>query len=141
MLGVRVEQHHPLPPGHTVALTSGGVGTHWAELVRLDGAEAVDRYAGGDLAGEPAVTRHRLGAGQAWYVSTRLDPDAGDLLLGQVAASAGVDPDGPGRGVEVVRRANGRVFAINHTPEPVDLEVAATRTRHRLAPGATLVSG
>ena len=114
VLGVRVEQHHPLPPGSHAALSSGGVGTHWTELIRLDGAEAVDRYAGGDLAGEPAVTRHQLGAGQAWYVSTRLDPDAGDLLLGHVAASAGVDPDGPGarrRG-----RATSQRAPVRHQP-------------------------
>ncbi|MBD3138704.1 beta-galactosidase [Microbispora bryophytorum] len=112
ILGVRVEEFRPL--AEPVELPELGPATVWSEVVHLEGAEAVARYPGG----RPAVTRHRFGAGTAWYVSTRLD----DSGYARVLAHAG--PAGSGTpGVEVVRQRD-RVFAINHTedeqPVPVD---------------------
>ncbi|GAB3879605.1 beta-galactosidase [Microbispora bryophytorum subsp. camponoti] len=112
VLGIRVEEFRPL--AEPVELPELGPSTVWSEVVHLDGAEAVARYPGGG----PAVTRHRVGAGTAWYVSTRLD----DSGYARVLAQAG--PAGSGTpGVEVVRQRD-RVFAINHTedeqPVPVD---------------------
>jgi beta-galactosidase len=140
VLGVRVDAHHPLAPGPGVRLSSGAGASHWSERVRLDGASMVASYADGDLAGEPAITRHRFGEGDAWYVSTRLDPADLDAFLGEVATAAGVGPAaaGAGGGVEVVPRASGRLFAINHTEAPAEIEIGSTR--HWLAPGTTLIA-
>ncbi len=74
LLGVRVEEFFPLPPGEVVALDDGSTGTLWSELLTADGAEVLARYADGPLAGGPALTRRAVGAGAAWYSSTRLDP-------------------------------------------------------------------
>ncbi|MEU7878542.1 beta-galactosidase [Microbispora bryophytorum] len=112
ILGIRVEEFRPL--ADPVELPELGPATVWSEVVHLDGAEAVARYPGGG----PAVTRHRVGAGTAWYVSTRLD----DSGYARVLAHAGLAGSGT-PGVEVVRQRD-RVFAINHTeteqPVPVD---------------------
>jgi beta-galactosidase len=129
VLGVRVEEFHPVAPGERVALSDGGSGALWSETVHLTGAEVVVRYAGGVLDGRPAITRHGFGAGTAWYVSTRLDSEAPagspgggyGALLAAVAADAGVRPerDGLPPGVEVVRRVDGErswLFVLNHTP-------------------------
>ena len=85
----------------------------------LTGATPVARYAAGVLAGEPAVTRHRYGAGVAWYVSTRLDDASYRRLLTRAATAAGVVPvcAGAGDGLEAVRRRAGDrrwLFLINH---------------------------
>ncbi|GIF63218.1 beta-galactosidase [Asanoa ishikariensis] len=109
LLGVRVEEFHPLASG-------------WSETVHLAGAVATVFYAGGG----PAVTRHRVGSGDAWYVSTRLADDAYADLLGAIATEAGVAPvrPRPPAGVEVVRRTAGDrswLFAINHGEMPYDL--------------------
>ena len=116
LLGVRVEEWLPLAPGTSVSLSSGGSGRLWSERVHLTGASVVDSYADGVLAGLPAVTRHAVGSGAAYYVSTALD-DPGRFLA-SVCAAAGVAPvvaDLPA-GVEAVRRVHpDALVIINHT--------------------------
>ncbi|MER7271402.1 beta-galactosidase [Micromonospora carbonacea] len=120
VLGVRVEEFHPLADGDEVALAGGGVGRIWSEVVGLAGAEVVRAYAAGVLAGQPAVTRHRHGAGTAWYVSTRPDDETYRRLLTDAALAAGATPTCPAApaGVEAVRRrgaAASWLFLLNHT--------------------------
>jgi beta-galactosidase len=141
LLGVRVEEFHPLGPDDRVALSaatpgdlwlspgSAGTGELWSETVHLAGAHPLARYAGGVLGGLPAVTRHAVGDGAAYYVSTRLDPESSGLLLARVAASAGAGPERPGRpaGVEAVRRRAGDrswLFLLNHTGDEHEVPAA-----------------
>ncbi|MGC4763353.1 beta-galactosidase [Micromonospora sp. DT46] len=138
VLGVRVEEFHPLADGETVPLSDAGTGRLWAETVRLAGAEPVASYAGGPLAGLPAVTRHRSGAGTAWYLSTRPDDATYRRLVTQAARAAGATPVCPAApaGVEAVRRRTvgaSWLFLLNHTDRPqrvpaagVDLLTGAT---------------
>jgi beta-galactosidase len=139
VLGLWVEEFHPLLEGVTIALDDGGTGRVWSELAHLDGAEAQARYADeapagypdAPLAGAPAVTRHGFGSGQAWYLTTRFDDENLDRWLGGIAESAGVARtiEAP-VGVEAVRRthADGRsyLFLINHTGEDVEIAAAGT---------------
>ncbi|GAB3956820.1 hypothetical protein GCM10027614_70370 [Micromonospora vulcania] len=78
----------------------------------------------------PALTRHPLGAGAAWYVGTRFDEPATDRLVARLVAEAGVRPAAQvPAGVEVVRRRDGErswLFAINHTEAEVRLAVTGT---------------
>jgi beta-galactosidase len=79
VLGLSVEEFHPLPERGTVPVGAGAgdgdlTGRIWSERIRLAGARAVLAFTGGPDAGHPAVTRHELGAGTAWYVATALDP-------------------------------------------------------------------
>ncbi|MFB9249242.1 beta-galactosidase [Sphaerisporangium melleum] len=124
VLGLSVEEFHPLREGETVALSSAGSaaeaageGRVWSERVRPAGARALWSFAGGPDAGHPAFTRHDLGAGAAWYLATAVaDPRA--ALEGALDA-AGVDrPRGVPETLELVRRA-GHLFLINHGDEPV----------------------
>jgi beta-galactosidase len=82
VLGVTVEEWLPLRPADRLELTweddsRAGTADAWAEVVRLAGAKPVLRYSADgaaaalSAAGGPAVTRHDLGSGRAWYVSTR----------------------------------------------------------------------
>ncbi|MFG1685303.1 beta-galactosidase [Nonomuraea sp. NPDC049269] len=99
------------------ALTGGAEFTAhtWTELVEAEGAETVAEFAEGDLAGHPAVLRHRAGQGVAWYVATMPEPAALGALAGRLLADAdvrGVLPDLP-PGVEAVRRGD-VLFLLNH---------------------------
>ncbi|MFF4486553.1 beta-galactosidase [Streptomyces sp. NPDC001544] len=125
VLGLTVEEFSPLLENQRVRVTgpegSELTGDVWTEFVVPHGAETVWTYADGLTAGRPAVTRHRLGEGTAWYVSTRLDTHGLDEVLARAAADARIAPrtDLP-RDVEVVRRAGDSggpafLFAINHT--------------------------
>ncbi|MFD5160666.1 beta-galactosidase [Streptomyces hawaiiensis] len=136
VLGLTVEEFSPLLPGERVRVT-GPDGTElsadvWTEFVVPRGAETVLTYADSLAAGLPAVTRHRLGQGTAWYVSTRLGADGLDALLGRAGQDARLAPraDLP-RDVEVVRRTGESgtyLFAVNHTGSDVKvpLEVPGT---------------
>ncbi|TQL18759.1 beta-galactosidase [Streptomyces sp. SLBN-134] len=123
VLGLTVEEFSPLLRGERVRLDGpDGAGLDadvWTEFVVPRGAETVWTYADGLTAGRPAVTRHRLGEGTAWYVSTRLGPEGLATLLGRAAEDARIAPRGDlPRDVEVVRRTGESgtfLFAINHT--------------------------
>ncbi|WP_328466054.1 beta-galactosidase [Actinoplanes sp. NBC_00393] len=118
VLGVRVVEWHPQPPETEFALDDGLRASRWAERVETAGAQTLARYTAGVLAGAPAVTRNRFGAGSAWYLSTALTDDSLARLLRQVAAEAGVEPVLPGlpSQVEAVRRGD-LLFLFNHGPE------------------------
>ncbi|MEU0165182.1 beta-galactosidase [Streptomyces iakyrus] len=141
VLGLTVEEFSPLLPGERVRVT-GLDGTElsadvWTEFVVPRGAETVSAYADGPAAGLPAVTRHRLGEGTAWYVSTRLGADGLDALLGRAGEDAGLAPraDLP-RDVEVVRRTGTSgtyLFAVNHTGSDAKVPLEA--------PGTELLTG
>jgi beta-galactosidase len=124
LLGIRVEEFHPLPAGTPTRLSTGDTGSHWSEDLQLISAEAHAHHVGGPLDGRPAITRNSHGSGTAWYVSTALDDPAMDRLLATVLAEAGVPPAGTVPGVEVVRRRSGAtswLFAVNHTDAPHDV--------------------
>lgn len=119
-LGVQVEEFLPLREGETARVDFMGeelVADVWQEALLMEGAEVVALNLDGMGAGQPAVTRHRHGAGTGWYVSTRLDADALRTVLAAVYADAGLTPPGTPEGVEaVVRRGDDHDYlvAINH---------------------------
>jgi beta-galactosidase len=132
LLGVRVEEFFPLRVGETVTLSGGGTGSEWSEDARVTDAEVLQTYAGGPLAGRPAVTRRRVGEGVAWYLGTLPDDESLAALLDDVVTAAGVRrvAEAPS-GVEVVRRRSAGqswLFVLNHTTEPCEV----TTTGHDL---------
>jgi beta-galactosidase len=123
LLGVRTQEFRPLRAGERVELDSAAgpmTGTVWSEDCATVDAEVIATYAGGVLAGQPAVTRRRAGGSSRWYLTTRLDDDGLDAVLALAAADAGVRPvlAGAPAGVDLVRRRGADatyVFALNHT--------------------------
>ncbi|MFG2916888.1 beta-galactosidase [Kitasatospora sp. NPDC048298] len=165
LLGIVVDEHWPIPDGATTTLTPAGTeppaeprtelraelrteprtdlrtelrAERWSEWIETETAETLARYDSGALAGLPAVTRNRLGAGSAWYLSCHLGADLG-AVLDPVLAEAGVGAELPGlpEGVEATRRhaADGTdyLFLLNHGP--VECRVPLD------APGTDLLTG
>jgi len=133
LLGVRVEEFHPLREGESVRLTIGATGRVWTESARETTATVVARYADGPAEGHPAVTRRTTGAGTAWYVGTRLDDQSLAALLDRWHTESGarpVIPGGPPLGVETVRRRHpdGRsyLFLLNHSGDPAVIPAVGT---------------
>jgi len=60
----------------------------WLQLIESQGADVLATFAGGDLDGRPAVTRHSFGKGHASYLGTRLD-------AGSMAEIKGTAPHRP----------------------------------------------
>jgi beta-galactosidase len=134
LLGVRVEDFLPLAQDRQVGLRFAaggeGQGTLWSELIEPQGADVLATFAGGDLDGRPAVTRHSFGKGHATYLGTRLDPASMEALLRQAWLDAGVAPElAAPPGVEAVRRRTAEggsiLFLLNHRDETVTVVAPA----------------
>ncbi|WP_207453954.1 beta-galactosidase [Herbiconiux sp. SYSU D00978] len=129
LLGIRIEEFAPLLDTEQALLDTGVTGTLWTDRIEVTGADVsvLARYASGEFAGLPAVTRRDTGDGTATYVSTRLRPAGLAGVVDALLARAGVESELPAalRGVvEVTRRTQGSEdywFLVNRTAEPVDL--------------------
>lgn len=143
LLGVRSEEVDVLAPGARVPLASGLEGEEWTERLRLEGAETLDEYAAGPLAGLPAITRRAFGSGSVVYVSTRLDPASRDRFFADRATEAGLSEVVPGaaaRRVEAIRRRGADadfLFLLHHGTGPVRF----AGDGHDLVRGGDLVGG
>ena len=153
LLGLSVEEFHPLRESETITLDGGLPADAWSEAVVLNGAEAVLRFKDGPDAGEPALTRHTpaSGRGSAWYLATRLDAPSLSPVLDMVLAGAGRAPTPIGAlpaDLEIVRRvsqadshsdgerpprAASYLFLINHG----DTDVTVPTHGHELLHGTT----
>lgn len=116
--------------GGAVSFTLGGesqTGRLVAEAVHAAGASVVGTFTSGLQAGSPALTRHRLGAGEAWYVATQPDPEGIDAVVATVVEASGVRPvvDGLPEDVEAARRGD-LVTLINHGETAATIDVAGT---------------
>ena len=86
-------------------------------------------FADAPLAGHPAVTYNRFGAGHAFYVATRPDAEGITHLMRSAWTQGGVKPviEAP-PGVEAVRRTvpGGSVlFLLNHLDAPANVNLPA----------------
>lgn len=115
-------------------------GLRWADLITLNGAEALAVYDGEWYKGVPAVSVNKFGSGKAYYVGT--EPSEGLLscltegwLKEAGARSNSCNGFNAGPGVEVaVREKDGKRFSfiLNHTGES---------KRVMVPPAAKLLSG
>lgn len=132
LLGISTEEFFPLREGEKVHLAGGplegAIADVWTELLTLRGATEVSGYVDGPLPGVPALTRHGVGDGTAWYLATRPRADGVAALVRELCAVAGVgvhDRDG----VEVVRRHGSDatyLFVLNHTGEIARIPASGT---------------
>ena len=116
--------------GTRVAVSSGDSGFFGglvAEIVHPEGASVEATFAEGLAAGFPALTRHRHGAGEAWYVATMPDAEGLERVVGAVVEASGVRPvvaQLPA-GVEAARRGD-LVTLINHGDARAEIAIEGT---------------
>ncbi|MEV5541877.1 beta-galactosidase [Saccharopolyspora shandongensis] len=128
LLGIAVDEWWPLADGAVTRLAAADDdpdryrhATTWAEWVEAGTADPIARYADGELASVPAITRNHRGGGTAWYVGCGLDSPGLDTLLGDCLDAANVTRGRTPRGVEAVRRLGADaeyLFLLNHNTEP-----------------------
>lgn len=129
LLGIRVEEFHPLLEGGELTLSGGTSASVWSEHVHLTGAKALSTFTEYPLEGVPALTRRVVGEGSAWYLATFPDSNGIDALVERLLAEAGVESlAAADPGVELIRRTSDDgatfLFAINHSRR--DAAVKAT---------------
>jgi beta-galactosidase len=118
VLGLAVVDFPGVRPGEAQVVWTEGAfaGDVLAEVVRPDGAEVLGRFESGD----PAVTRHAAGDGEAYYVATLPGADGRLALAGHLVRRSGIEPVRAGLPERVEACARGdMVTLINHNPVPV----------------------
>ena len=133
LLGLRVDEFDALPAGATNTVTGEQDFSCdlWADVITLEGAEALATFQSGFYAGRPAVTEHRFGAGRSFYVGTRLEDAGTAWLLGKACQAAGVQAQHFPAGIEAVRRVSDEadyLVLLNHTADEVPVELSQTVT-------------
>jgi beta-galactosidase len=135
LLGLRVEEFDALPAGArlSVRLPSGDVTADtWADVIHLEGAEALGTFREGFYKGGPAVTRHRFGRGASFYFGTRLPAEGLAWVLLEACREAGVKPVlATPPGVEAVARTRGEtryLALLNHNDKTVTVTLPGSFT-------------
>ena len=126
LLGIRMEEFYPLHVGEKLDLSAYGPGSLFSELGRTDGAEVLAEVTSGPVAGSPVITQNALGAGNAFYVATRLEREGLDTFVHKALTVAGVERSAGGDSELVWRGSGGTrwAFAINHSDAPVSVEIS-----------------
>ncbi len=137
LFGVLISEYDALPGSgaNSIRMADGeasyGVRV-WADLIQLQGAQALAAYESDFYAATPAVTLNKFGLGNAYYVGTWPEDAFYADFVRRVAASAGIEPAKPcGQNVELVRRQAGEDeirFYLNHQPESVEIEIDGEAT-------------
>jgi beta-galactosidase len=110
LLGLRLEEISPFVQAETNRVTANDNCSFscemWADVIRLEGAEALAVFEQDYYSGAPAVTRHIYGKGVSYYVGTMPDSAGTDWVLRHACATAAVSPvlEGLPEHVECVRR-------------------------------------
>jgi beta-galactosidase len=137
LLGLEVEEW-AIPPSDAETLTveateagkaAGLSGPYtcgfWAEVVRPITATPMAVFQETWLVDRPALTRHAVGKGAAWYVAGQFQEDFYRDLLITIAEEAGVvAPLSVPAGVEAIERHQGHrsyLFLLNHNPHAVEI--------------------
>ena len=146
LLGISVEEFHPLLAGESVKLNDGGTGSVWSEHVHLAGAEALNTFTEFPLEGVPSLTRRAVGRGAAFYLATFPDQDGIERLVDRLLAESGAAPVADADfGVELTRRratdGSSFVFAINHSGVDASVRVAGTELLSGAAFTGTVPAG
>jgi beta-galactosidase len=128
LLGLSIEDFVPMAAGEGNRLDDGPYSCElWADLIHLEGAEALASYTDGFYAGMPAVTRNAFGTGVAYYLGTRPEQRYAKAFLQRVCEEAGVRPtvEAP-PGVDAVRRKTENasfLFVLNHNEKAVEIRL------------------
>jgi beta-galactosidase len=133
--GVEVDEYDVLPADARVSLELEWPGLDadapvaharlWCDILTPTTAQTVARYGGEYYAGRAAITRNRLGQGQAVYVGTLGDGALHDAVVGWLVDAASVSPAlTTPDGVEAMERwkdSQRLLFLLNHADQARDV--------------------
>lgn len=119
VLGLRATELDALRPGLENAMrTPDGAVCPIRELcglMELQGAEVMGTYDQDWYAGQPCLTRHTYGKGEAWYLAAKVDQPALNALYARLAQRAQLHPALPDAQPEgVIATARGQVIFLQN---------------------------
>jgi beta-galactosidase len=126
VLGVKVEEYNPLPPGgkNRMLMTENAEGFRkdygcsiWCDVAHPITAKTLAAFTDGYYSGAPSLTENKFGDGKAYYVATRPDRDFMRDFLSKILSEQNIKVSPLPEEVElVVRSRNGEDynFYLNH---------------------------
>jgi beta-galactosidase len=140
LLGLRIEEFDVFGAQvrHIKTSLRGARCSLWADIIHLEGAEAMATFTEDFYAHRPAITRNAVGRGLAYYVGTQPEAPFLRSFLAEICVDCGVRP--PMRvaaGIEVTTRSNEHgefLFLLNHNPTMQFVDIGP-RTRRDLLTG------
>jgi beta-galactosidase len=135
LLGIHIEEFDPwtVEMTNSIVIEDGPLkGTYsctlWGELIHLEGAQAIARFASDYYANSPALTVNQYGQGRAYYLATHSNNELIAKLMHELCQKSAVSSvlKAPA-GIEVTQRvgsdSRSLYFLLNHnnTPKQVDL--------------------
>jgi beta-galactosidase len=140
------DENYVLPvPGNGLDLSGEYVAAELCDLIHAESAQVLATYKDDFYAGQPALTVHRFGAGEAYYIASRNEDRFLDDLYGALSAELdllrSLDVELP-QGVSAQLRTDGErefVFVMNFGAVPVCIDVGDTALTDLLT--GTHVSG
>lgn len=147
ILGAWSEEFRPLQLRESIELDDGSTVVDWTEDTVVEHAERIIDYVNGAGAGRAAVTRHEVGSGSAWYVSTALDVESSQRIVDRLITELALPRTSEAPpGVEAVRRCTDTgdvLFLINHTSEDAEVRVAGVDllTGNKTGPSTLVPAG
>ncbi|MBN2303617.1 MAG: beta-galactosidase, partial [Anaerolineae bacterium] len=141
LFGIRREEQDVLHDGHDgllQAVEGNALGLsgqyncrHFADVLRADGARALVEYASDFYRGQPAVTVHAYGQGEAYYIGSRPDEtflsDFYDSLSAKLALQPALATVLPAGVTAQIRRSDAAeyVFVMNFNAEACQVDLGA----------------
>lgn len=137
VLGLCVEEFDPMLPGQRNAIEVSGLGAAgngeyscslWADIIRLEGAQALASFKQDFFAGSPAVTVHAFGRGKAYYVGTQGEAAFTSKLVGSILDDLHLSaplsaPSGVELTVRTGRDGSRYIFVLNHSAAQAELQL------------------
>ncbi|MFJ2946165.1 beta-galactosidase [Streptomyces sp. NPDC087226] len=136
LMGIRVDEWDARPEKTTNPVRLGDLTAEARlifEIVRLRGAEPIGTYTTDFYAGTPAVTRHHVGRGEAWYIATALDqPGTAHIIRRILTRHDLIGPRTSHPAVETATRVapdgTRLLFLLNHAPAEAHVTAPAPAT-------------
>jgi beta-galactosidase len=116
----------PVSSDGAVELEPGAAGEHWVDVVELDGAEVLARFASNELGAEAALTSTPFGAGRISYLPTIPNPALARSLARWLVPERANDAWSAGESVTVVTGVSARrriAFVSNWSASPGEVVV------------------
>jgi len=126
LLGIKVEEFYPLPPGGKNEMKMTGTNKNfrkkygcsiWCDIAHATSAKTLATFAKGYYSGSPAFTENQFGSGKAYYVATRPDKAFMKDFLLKVASAQNIEASPLPEGIELVTRSKDNQnysFYLNH---------------------------
>lgn len=133
LLGIRIEEFHPLREGDTEKLDDGSEVTLWMDRIDVvnKDVEVLRHIAGGEYDRRAAVTTRKLSkGGSATYVGVKLEADVLQPILKEILHTVKIDSD-------LAEGLRGKVEQVYRVSNDTRYEFLINRTDEELSTGGT----